>query len=91
MLDWLFDVPKKTFREEGYWILFPLTTKPGPKTVLSKEEEDLIFWHCITMSEMGYGIGRDDLMVVGFRVVEKSGRPHPFKKAPLRGHGWKVF
>ena len=58
----------------------------GSKAVLSKED-DLIFRYCITMSEMGYGIGRDDLMVVGFRVAEKSGRPHPFEEGSA-GRTW---
>ena len=34
-----------------------------------------------------YGIGRDDLMVVRFRVAEKSGRPHPFKESS-GGRAW---
>ena len=55
----MFDVPLETLQRRVIGSV-PLDCKPGPKTVLSKEEEDLIFWYCITMSEMGYGIGRDD-------------------------------
>ena len=83
----MLDVPLETLRRRVIGSV-PLDCKPGPKTVLSKEE-DLIFRYFITtcMSEMGYGIGRDDLMVVGFRVAEKSGRPHPFKENSA-GRAW---
>ena len=74
----MFDVPLETLRRRVVGSV-SIDCKPGPKTVLTTEE-DLIFWYCINMCEMGYGIGREDLMRVGFRVAEKSGRPHPFKE-----------
>ena len=84
----MFNVPLKTLRRRVVGSVF-IDCKPGPKTVLTKEE-DLIFRYCINMCEMGYGIGREDLMRVGFRVAEKSGRPHPFKEGSS-GRAWLGF
>ena len=39
------------------------------------------------MSEMGFGLGREDVMRVAFAIAEKSGRPHSFKNG-MAGRGW---
>ena len=43
------------------------------------------------MAEMGFGLGtcRDDVLRVGFRVAEKSGRPHPWDPdSGVAGRSW---
>ena len=43
------------------------------------------------MAEMGFGLGtcRDDVLRVGFRVAEKSGRPHPWDPdSGVAGRAW---
>ena len=39
------------------------------------------------MSEMGFGLGREDVMRVAFAIADKSGRPHSFKNG-MAGRGW---
>ena len=83
----MFDVPLETLRRRVIGSV-PLDCKPGPKTVLSKE--DLIFWYCITKSEMGYGIGRDDFMWDLRQLRNLEGHTH-LRKALLGGHDLNVL
>ena len=39
------------------------------------------------MSEMGFGLTRDGVMGMAFKIVSKSQRPHPFKNGSA-GRGW---
>ena len=61
--------------------------KPGPKTVLTKEEEDRLMNYLIQMADMGYGLSREDVMFMAYAIVERSGRKHPFQNDKA-GRGW---
>ena len=72
------DVPVTTLkrRVDGE---VPLNAKPGPPTVLTKEEEDKLCNYCFAMCDMGYGLTVEDVKRVAFEIASNSGRPHPFK------------
>ena len=61
--------------------------KPGPKTVLTDEEEDLLARYLIQMSEMGFGLSRNTFMHLVYNIAEKSKRSHPFKHDKA-GRSW---
>ncbi len=61
--------------------------RPGPGTVLTKEEEDAVVKYLISMCDMGYGLTREIVMNWAFRIVEKSGRAHPFT-GESAGRSW---
>ena len=67
-----YNVPVETLRRrvEGQVLL---ECKSGPGTVLTREEEEALSDYCIKMSEMGFGLGREDVMRVAFTIVDKSG------------------
>lgn len=56
-----------------------LSCKPGPSTVLSEEEEELLARYLIGMLEMGFGLSRDTVMCLAYNIAEKTDRKHPFK------------
>ena len=61
--------------------------RPGPPTVLTKEEEVKLADYIMKMADMGFGLSREDLRMVAFRIVEKSGRPHTFNNG-IAGQAW---
>ena len=58
--------------------------RPGPVTVLTREEEDKLCQYCL---DMGYGLGVEDSKVIAYCIVETTGRPHPFKNGSA-GRDW---
>jgi len=65
----------------------PAEAKPGPSTVLSKEEEDRLVKYIITMAEMGFGLSPKDIRSLAYEIAESSGRNHPFTNK-LAGKDW---
>ena len=59
----------------------------GPSTVLTREEEEALMNYCIKMSEMGFGLGKEDVMRMAFTIAERRGRLHPFNDG-MAGRGW---
>ena len=39
------------------------------------------------MADMGFGLTKEDIMNIAFRIVDKSGRNHPFSNG-MAGRGW---
>ena len=70
----MFNVPVKTLHRRVTGSV-PVKCRPGPKPILTADEETAIANYCV---EMGFGLGRNDLLRVGFLVAEKSGRQHPW-------------
>ena len=60
--------------------LLAVDARPGPSTVLTREEEDKLYQYCLDMADMGYGLTIEDIKVVAYRIVAGSGRSHPFKE-----------
>ena len=61
--------------------------KPGPATILSDEEEDLLCEYIINIADMGYGLTREDIQQLGCKIAEKTGYTHPVKDGKA-GRGW---
>ena len=49
--------------------LVPIDAKPGPPTVLTKEEEEKLCKYCLDMCDMGYGLTVEDVRRVAYRIV----------------------
>ena len=76
-----YNVPVKTLRRATGQV--SLDRRSGPSTTLTKALTE----YCIKMSDIGCGLGREDVMRAAFTIVEKSGRPHSFKNG-MAGRGW---
>ena len=57
--------------------LVAVDARPGPSTVLTREEEDKLRQYCL---DMGYGLTIEDIKVVAYCIVAGSERSHPFKE-----------
>ena len=81
-----YDVPLTTLkrRVDGE---VSLNAKPGPPTVLTREEEEKLCEYCLTMCDMGYGLTVEYIRRVAYVIASNSGRPHPFKNGKA-GRDW---
>ena len=52
--------------------------KPGPCTVLTKDEEQRLARYIVDMADMGFGLSRDDIRSTAYKIAEACGRAHPF-------------
>ena len=59
----------------------------GPTTVLIGEEGEALINDILEMADIGYGLGREDIMQTAYVIAEKSGQSHPFKNG-MAGRGW---
>ena len=82
----LYNVPVETLRRRTTGKV-ELDCKPGPSTVLTKEEEDRLNTYLIQMAEMGFGLTSEDVMQMAYIIVDKSWRAHPFTNGKA-GRGW---
>ena len=80
------NVPVETLRRRVNGAV-AMGCKPGPSTILSDEEEDLLCEYIITIADMGYGLTREDIQRLACRIADKSGHKHPFKDGKA-GRGW---
>ena len=82
----LYNVPVETLRRRINGTV-SLECKPGPSTILTKEEEECLAKYVIEMADRGFGLVSEDLMRAAFTIAERSGRPHPFHDG-MAGRGW---
>ena len=82
----MYNVPVESLRRRVIGNV-DVTCRPGPPSVLSKEEEDAIATYVIEMVEMGFGLSREDVMRLAFVIAETSGKEHPFHN-DMAGRGW---
>ena len=82
----LYNLPIETLKRRTTGQI-PLEAKPGPTTVLTEEEESKLYEYCIKMADMGFGLSQEDLRHISFRIVEASGRKHPFTNE-MAGRAW---
>ena len=61
--------------------------RPGPSTVLTEEEEEQLATYLVKMGDLGFGLCADTVKGLAFRIVEKSGREHPFQDEKA-GRAW---
>ena len=57
------------------------------RPVLTSEEECRLVQYVLDMSDMGFGLSRDDVMRTAFSIVATSGRPHIFQNGAA-GRSW---
>ena len=67
------------------------STRPGPNTVLTKEEEDRFVKYCLGMSKMGFGLTRGRLVCLVQRFLQYDGRENPFTEDRPGKSWWKGF
>jgi hypothetical protein len=82
----LYNVPLETLRRRVNGLV-AVDCRPGPRTVLSEEEEIKLAKYLIQMSEMGYGLTREGVMGLAYSIVQKTKRPHPFQNGSA-GRAW---
>ena len=82
----LYNVPVETLKRRVIGIV-DTGCRPGPPTVLTEEEEMKLTDYVVTMADMGLGLSREDLRMTAFRLVDKSGRSHPFRNG-MAGLAW---
>ena len=82
----LYNLPFETLRTRVVEKV-DLECRSGPPTVLTDYEEGELASYCVKMSDMGFGLSRNDVMVVAFKIAENSGRKHPFTDGAA-GRAW---
>ena len=81
----LYNVPYETLRRRVNGSVKP-GCKPGPGTILTEEEDQLVRY-LLDMAEMGFGLNRETVMCLAYKIVEKIPRKHPFKDEKA-GRAW---
>lgn len=79
-----FDMPVTTLKRRGDGEV-PLNAKPGPPTVLMKE--DKLCNYCFAMCDMGFVLTVEDVKRVAFEIASNFGQPHLFKDRKA-GRDW---
>ena len=82
----MYNVPLETLRRRVNGTV-SVGCRPGPKTVLTEEEETRLATYLIEMSDMGYGLTREGVMGLAYSIVERAKRPHPFQNGSA-GRAW---
>jgi len=81
-----FNVPVETLRRRVNGMV-PVNCRPGPKPVLSEEEEEQLSKYCVEMADLGFGLQHDDVQRLAYQIAERSGHKHPFTDGSA-GRGW---
>ena len=82
----LYNVPFETLRRRVTESV-ELGCRPGPATVLSDDEEEQLANYLIKMADMGFGLSPDTVKRLAYKIVERSGRKHPFRDEKA-GRAW---
>ena len=64
----LYNLPYETLRCRTTHVV-SLERTPGPSTVLTSEEEEQLVSYLIKMPDMRFGLSRDDVMRIAFRIA----------------------
>ena len=65
----LYNVPVETLRRRVNGTV-AISCKPGPSTVLTKDEEECLVKYIIEMLDRGFGLNREDIMRLAFTIAE---------------------
>ena len=82
----LYGVPHETLRRRVIGLV-KHGCKPGPCTVLTKNEELRLARYIVEMAEMGFGLSRDDIRSTAYKLAEACGKAHPFRDE-MAGRAW---
>ena len=86
----LYYIPVETLRRHVNGSV-EVGARPGPATILTDEEEDMLVKYLVEMADMGYGLTRNTVMELAFTIVQKSEQKIPFAVERLVGHGSRHF
>ena len=67
------------------------TSKRGPATVLTSAEEDMLVQWSLHMADIGYGRTREQLCLTVKKILDKDGRPNPFRDNYPGKDWWYTF
>ena len=67
----LHGVPVETLRRRVNGMV-DMDCKPGPPTIFTSEEEDLLVKYIVNMGDMGFGLSTDDIMALAFSIAERT-------------------
>ena len=67
----LYNVPFETLRRRVNGSVIP-GSRPGPATVLTEAEEEQLASHLIQMADMGFGLSRETVMCLAYRIVDAT-------------------
>ena len=82
----LYNVPFETLRRRVNGSVIP-GCRPGPATVLTEEEEERLASYLIQMAQMGFGLSRETVMSLAYKIVDATQRKHPFRDQKA-GRAW---
>ncbi len=86
-----FNVPRKTL-EDRVKGKTQHGVKPGPKTVLTKEEEDSLVSYLVYMSKCGFPLTRTMIKAYAWAISKRSGTSERFNQVLGPGdHWWRNF
>ena len=80
------NVPFETLRRRVN-VIVKAGCRPGLGTVLTKEEEGHLALYLVQMADLGFGLSRDTVMHLAYKIVDKAKRKHPFKDEKA-GRAW---
>ena len=81
----LYNVPVETLRRQVTGAV-DVVCRPGPPTVLTESEEQRLAIYIADMAEMGFGLMKENVLRLAFKIVDNSGRQHP--DDGLVGRAW---
>jgi len=81
-----FNVPLSTLHRRVHGVV-DINCRPGPPPVLSTMVEERLASYVVHMSDMGFGLSRQDVMCLAFQLADRSGIEHPFKDGTA-GRKW---
>ena len=82
----LYNVPFETLRRRVNGSVIA-GCKPGPATVLTEEEEERLASYLIQMGQMGFGLSRETVICLAFKITDTTQRKHPFRDQKA-GRAW---
>ena len=82
----LYNVPVETLRRRVTGVV-DIVCRPGPPTVLTEDEEQRLAVYIAEMGQMGFCLGKEDVLRLAYRIVDKSGRKHLFMDG-VAGRVW---
>ena len=65
--------------------------KPGPDTILTTAEEEMLVNYAIHMSEIGYGCTKEQILLTVKKILDTDHRPNPFKANKPGKKWWELF
>ncbi|XP_064641188.1 uncharacterized protein LOC135496014 [Lineus longissimus] len=86
----VYELPRTTLQDKVH-NRTPDVGKPGPKPVLTQAEEEELTKYVKYMSQIGHGRVKEELLDIVQKIIEKDGRPNPFKDGRPGKDWFKAF